>query len=466
MLVMDALSLEVKVAPKKSSIEVISSSMEGGELFMTVCRNPSKKTYRVPYRFYTLFNEVVTMQEFQLPIEHPEVQVLTLALDTHLTSLTGAITTLESANNFKRVLKASKADITQESFEIVQNFVHRSQEFLNFPEDKRIVLEYYNDRPLKNLALESITEIISTIVKAIKATFSFIVDCVKAIFFISADKRKEKALSGLEYLKENKQEIATSLRAKANGKTTFRNARAKAYGVDRGAVSGKVLIDTTHRLSASLKLLKGVPSKLEGLAKETLSEVKNFKPEGDNSSVEKKLAEIIDKMSGLLSHLPESVGAVHKHTHFKDSNGKVVAVPLVPDYQVIEVLLGTSSKSKVDFKKIRDGGIDTVDEVELSVFDTLGAVISSIEELNKGLADFVAEMIDANKNTKSLGDQITTLLEKASSGNDSSAKSDATIFKVAKGIVEGMLSHTLLFSAVFNEISKLNEDTIAMLLNK
>lgn len=399
-----------------------------------------------------------------------EVTELELALDGYIAGVHQALVTMESIDKFRYELYSNKTDISYESFRIIQGFVHNTQKHLAVPPSQCVTLEYYNNRPLKTLALESLDGMMNTIVEAVKATFRFIVDCIKAIFGISSKQREEKRKDSLEYLEENYKEIEAKLIKKVdkdgNVSTTYKNNHAKRFGVAGKAVTAKDITNTLTTTKASLHLVKGIPKALEDLVKKTLDLCKGLDDKQGDSEYQSKLAEVSSQIGQLFSQLPESPTMVKPYSPFKNAD-KVVAFTLVDNYDVLEITQDDKDKpTHVKFKRVTNEGLQVTTEVELFVFKVMDSLIGKLKELNTEVGYFVAEVESSNKNTQSYGEQLTTLLETAAKKQGADVKNNAGVYKVIKDISSGLMNYVTLFAAIYKETDGLRVATISTLSNQ
>lgn len=410
------------------------------------------------------------MTSVQNPQSVEEVSGLELALDDYITGVHQAISTMESIDKFRYELYTKEADISYESFRIVQGFINSTQKHLSVPPSQSVTLEYYNNKPLKELALESLESMMNTIVEAVKATFRFIVDCIKAIFGISSKEKEEKRKDSLTYLEENYKEIEAKLVKKVdkdgNAVTTYKNQYAKRFGVAGKSVTSKNILDALTTVKDSLHQIREVPKSLEKLVKKTLDLSKDLESKHSDEVYKKELDGISVQIGQLFHSLPDSPSGVKQYSPFKNS-AKVVAFNLVDNYSVIEITQGDGDEpTHVKCKHVTNEGLQTTSDVDLFVFKVMDNLIGKIKELNTEVEYFIAEVESSNKNTKSYGEQLTKLLEEAAKKQGKSVKTNAGVYKVIKDISVGLLNYVTLFATIYKGTDSLRVATISTLSNQ
>ena len=406
----------------------------------------------------------------QQPQSLEEVTGVELALDDYIKGVHQAVCTLEAIDKMRHELYTRDSDIALEAFNIIQSFVRHNQSYLKVPVSKVVTLEYYNNRPLKELALESLEGFIAVIVEGVKATFRFILDCLKAIFGISSKAKEDASQADIKYLEENYQQIGESLAKRkdkdGNVVTVYKHSKAKRFGVGGRSVKVNDIAKALQGSIASLKAIKSVPGALEALVKETLTLAKQMDDQSQDAGYQQKLSEVSEKMGKLLSNLPSTPANLSQYSSFKNET-KVVAFTIVEDYEVIEITQeDKESPSKIKYKRVKNEGLDTSVEVDAFIFKVMDSLITRLKQLNTEVGNFVAEVEGSNKNTKGYGEQLTTLLETAAKKKGEAIKANSVVYKSIKDISAGLLNYTNLFAAIYKEVDRLRVDTISVLANK
>ena len=407
------------------------------------------------------------MEAVKRPQSLEEVKGLELALDTYMSGLDQALISLEAVQGFEKVAKNSQGDISFEAFSIVQKYIDSTQRHLQIPQDKHVVLEYYNNRPLKDLALEGLAEIKETLVKIIKATFDFIVDCLKAIFFLDSKNKEEKREEDVSNMKNDVTGTLDRIRKDiGDGASKYQSESAKVFGLKNGALDQQYMLATLDATIKSLTSLKGIPGKLETHLKKTVELAGKVK-EGGSDNLASEFKKLAVEISSLLKDLPEC--KVGKDI-FKDSDeddAKVVEWILVPGFDSIAIKQSSGNEPLViNFKSVKDKSVALSKDVDIGIFNGIDTISSKLDVLNSSISDFVAEVEDSNRNTKSLGFQLTKILEKVGSNEDVDSRQEKQIFSLVKGISACVLKYISLFASMYKRADHLRVSTINILTYK
>lgn len=102
------------------------------------------------------------MTAVKKPQSLEEVTHLELALDDYLSGVDTGLVTLEYIDRFRKATLERDDEMSFEAFSIVQTFVNCSYGHLKVPPKLATTLEYYNNRPLRQLVLESLDALQST----------------------------------------------------------------------------------------------------------------------------------------------------------------------------------------------------------------------------------------------------------------------------------------------------------------
>lgn len=407
------------------------------------------------------------MDAVKRPQSLEEVKGLELALDTYMSGLDQALISLEAVQGFEKVAKTSQGDISFEAFSIVQKYIDSTQHHLQIPQDKQVVLEYYNNRPLKDLALEGLAEIKETLVKIIKATFDFIVDCLKAIFFLDSKEKETQREEDVANAKAGVTDTLNRIRKDiGDGASKYQSESTKVFGLKRGVLDQQTILATLDTTIKSLSYLKGVPGKLETYLKKTV-ELSGKVKGGGSSNLVTEFKTLAVEISSLLKDLPESKTGKDAFKDDQDTDAKIVEWVLVSGFDSIAIKQSSGTEPLVvNFKPVKDKSVASSKEVDIGIFNGIDTITSKLDTLNSNIADFVAEVEDSNRSTKSLGDRLTSILEKLDFSGGLDSQQEKQIFSLIKGISACVLKYISLFAAMYKKADYLRVSTINILTYK
>lgn len=383
---------------------------------------------------------------------------ISLALDDYISGFEEATTVLESIDKFRRELGDIKGDISNSSFKMVQTFIDSTNKHLKIPTQVKTTLEYYNNRSLKELALEGLGSIFTTIINAIKTTFKFIIDGIKSIFGISAAKREEGFKEDAKKIPEKAKEVLLEVQEDKDGKLTkYVNPLAKHFGSEVPLIHPVMLLPL-FLMEKTLEDLMESPKRVSNMVKHTLDLLKTIDLDKDDNRMIVKLEKAIDTVKSTISSLNAPPSDVSKFVTLKGENVRYVVV--VPGFRGIAV----NDEGKYQDVLNTDKNPSAI--ISLSVFKGAEILAEKIESLNNVTAKFVEEVNSSSKEIESNSKSLISLLEKSTNSQDADEKSQREVYKLIREISTISLNYSRFFAKTYQQACFIRRTVANILLKK
>lgn len=140
------------------------------------------------------------MSAVHKPQSLEEVKELSLALDDYVKGIEACAQELTYIGRIKEVVMATSGDLPYAQFAITQKFVDGVHGRLGVPEGLKTTLEYFNNRPLKELVLESLDQLKGSVSSIANNTVKYVAGYLENIGQDTEVKNMVEKLKGIDSL--------------------------------------------------------------------------------------------------------------------------------------------------------------------------------------------------------------------------------------------------------------------------
>lgn len=387
-----------------------------------------------------------------------EVQELDLALDDYIVGINEATMALESIDRFRHALISTKGDISQSSFKLVQTFINGTQKHLQIPNETKTTLEYYNNRPLKELALEGLGSIFKTIIDAIKATFKFIIDGIKSIFGIHSSKKEEKYKEDVKEMPEKAKETLLEIQKNSKGEIKkYINQSATFFGSEVALIHAKIML-SHFKTEQALEILMDSPKRVSNMLKHTVDFIKELDVDKEDNHSIRRLEDALDKVRATINGLKPPPSTMSKLVTL--SGDGIKYIDFVADYRGLAVNADGKCQEVIDSSKKPSS------EVNVAIFKSVDEVAKSEDSLNKVAAKYIEVVNSASKEIDQFSKALVSKLESSTISKTNDEKKLTEVYKLIKEVNMVSLNYIKFFAKTYTIACLVREKTANILLKK
>lgn len=385
-----------------------------------------------------------------IPLSINPTMDLDYALDDYVKGLEGSCRVLESIDKMTKVLLSSpETELTFETFQVIQLHIHSSQRYLGVPHHHQVSLEYYNNRPLRELALESLGSFFDKLIEFIKKTFQYIIDCIKAIFGVASTERLKSENEKVEDTKKRVDEAlaVVTKRKEENGKAGYivEIPEVAKLGITDELLTSKHLIDRYMTVIQASKEVLEASNKLHEKFIKLEPLIDSYHDRKEDPSWIQELHDIERGVSNSFLGCKELPGEYTSHDPHDLGKETVGIIALLHMHAFCIQQEGEETPWSAVYKEYKlkaDNVTQTVD-----IFDVLSSDSkhrSLREDAVKVQTSLNESMTKFSGKSKELGNKMTKLLEsiKPTSESSESEGSGYTPFKTIQAAAAGLASHT------------------------